>query len=339
MRYKLLLFLFVLTTESLLAQDCASIFSDSSTLQMTLEYPFDELNSDIGQYPAYHSVILRYVDGEGRIFTINAEAKARGLFRKKASNCSQPPLLIKFQEVEVVGTIFQNLEKVKLVVPCMHSDYYNQLVVKEYLVYKLYNLITPYSYRVRLVNLKLVDEFSNKSYTAYAFLIEPKELLAQRLNGVILNKKNYHPNACNKERTTIMSLFQLMVGHTDWSIKALHNITLLEPEPYAPPIPIPYDFDFCGFVNAPYALPAEHLPINSVKERYFNGYCRTKEEFYSAFGLFFDKRQEMLSIIDSSIELNKKQKREVKKYIEGFYKILNNPNLVKSKILKACRTD
>ena len=42
-------------------------------------------------------------------------------------------------------------------------------------------------------------------------------------------------------------------------------------------IPIPYDFDMAGFVNAPYATFDESLGIRSVHERVYKGFCRNEK--------------------------------------------------------------
>ena len=40
-------------------------------------------------------------------------------------------------------------------------------------------------------------------------------------------------------------------------------------------IPIPYDFDFSGLVDAPYATPPDVLKIANVRQRFYRGYCAT----------------------------------------------------------------
>lgn len=231
-----------------------AIFADSSLLEVKLEYGIQQVFADIGENPTYHKGYLSYEDDGGATISIPVEIRTRGVFRRKASNCSQPPLLIKFKSKETSNTIFEGIEKPKLVVPCQKSTRFEDLFLKEYLVYKLYPIISPYSYRVRLLRLKMVDRYYGNQFISYAFIIEPVEMLAKRLGGVVGDAKNTHPNACNSYYYNRMAVFQFMIGHTDWSIKALHNITFIEPEPYAPPIPIPFDFDFLGFVDSPYAL-------------------------------------------------------------------------------------
>lgn len=315
------------------------IFDDSTALDVELEFGIKQVFADVGVDPSYHNGKITYQNDIGAKLSIPVKIKTRGIFRKKTSNCAQPPLMLKFKSNDTKFTIFEGIDKVKLVVPCYKNDKYQNLILREYLVYKLYQIISPYAYKVRLLNLNIKDSYSDETISAYAFLIEPTELLAKRLGGVALETRNYHPNACNRIEYNRMAVFQYMIGHTDWSIKALHNITLIELEPYAPPVPIPFDFDFSGFVDAPYALPAEHLLISSVKERHFNGYCRSEQEYIDAFNHFINLRNAINQTISSFTILPQKQRNEIIKYIDDFYGIIESDSKRKTMIIKKCRTD
>jgi hypothetical protein len=316
-----------------------NLFDDSTILNLELKFEIEQVHTDVGIDPSYHDGEIAYLNEDGAKVSFPAKVKTRGIFRKKPSNCSQPPLMLKFKSGDTNYTIFEGIDKVKLVVPCKEKYKYQNLILREYLVYKLYQIISPYAYKVRLLNLKMIDANSYDSSLSYAFLIEPTALLAKRLGGTVLERKNYHPNACNRKAYNKMAVFQFMIGHTDWSIKALHNIKLIELEPYAPPIPIPFDFDFSGFVNAPYTLPAEHLPINSVKERHFNGYCRPAKEYIDVFYLFIAKRDTIRNTISTFTYLPEKERKILIKYIDEFYDVISSDSKRKSKILSKCRTD
>lgn len=339
-RLYLLTFVSVFIFRSLLAQEVEPLlFADTSLLEVELHYNFDELKRDYDSSPMYHSALLRYKNIWGGMSKFDVDIKTRGIFRRNPNNCSQPPLWVKFNLKDVRNTPFEGVDKVKLVLQCFDRSHYQELLLNEYLIYKLYSIISPYSYQVRLVRVSLIDKISDKRVDMLGFFIEPSEMLAVRLNATLDERKNIHPNACNRIAATQMALFQYMIGNTDWSIKALHNITLLEKEIAAPPIPVPFDFDFSGFVDAPYALPAEHLPIKSVTERYFNGYCRNAEEFEYAFQLFNDKRSEIIHCIDSFNYLDINTRSKAIRYIDDFYDIINNKSKAKKEIIEGCRTD
>ena len=85
--------------------------------------------------------------------------------------------------------------------------------------------------------------------------------------------------AINTEQTerkqmTLVALFEYMIGNTDWSVPAYHNIKLMQDRknPESIPFAVPYDLNHCGFVNAPYAVPPEELGIETVKDRMYRGF-------------------------------------------------------------------
>ena len=78
------------------------------------------------------------------------------------------------------------------------------------------------------------------------------------------------------------------------------------------PYPVPYDFDYSGFVNATYAVPPEGLDIENVRERRFLGYCRTEAEFQEVFDQFIAKENDVYQIIDDFPYLNQKIKKDEK---------------------------
>ncbi|MGE0076602.1 MAG: hypothetical protein AB7S48_01955 [Bacteroidales bacterium] len=335
-----LVYLFILMPNVHSQEVEPSLFADTSALQVELTYSFDEIRHDNSGKPCYHQAQFRYRNIWGGRPTFDVEIKTRGIFRRNPNNCSQPPLWIKFSPKDVRNTPFEGISKVKLVLQCFDRSQSEQLLLKEYLIYRLYEIVSPqYSYRVRLVRIALLDKFSDKSISMYGFLLEPSVLMAVRLGGIVDEQKNIHPNACSHEFATRMAIFQYMIGHTDWSIKALHNITLIEPEIAAPPVPVPFDFDFSGFVNAPYALPAEQLPIKSVTQRYFNGYCRTENEFLDAISHFNEKKNEIIGCIESFTYIDNKTKYNAIGYINDFFETVNNESKLQREIINGCRTD
>lgn len=315
------------------------LFSDTSILEVELLYNFDELKRDYDSDPNYHSAQLRYKNIWGGMARLEVDIKTRGIFRRNPKNCAQPPLWIRFDTKRIRNTPFEGIDKVKLVLQCYNGNTYSHTLLREYLAYSIYGIVSSYSYRVRLVRINLVDRITGVRNGMYGFFIEPSTMMATRLGARLDNRKNIHPNACNKQQATRMALFQYMIGHTDWSIKAQHNITLIELDDAAPPIPVPFDFDFSGLVNAPYALPAEHLPIKSVTERYFNGYCRTLEEFKVEIDYFNTLRFEINNSVNSFYLLGDQNTSNVIDYINEFYEIINSDRMLKREFIGGCRTD
>jgi hypothetical protein len=170
------------------------------------------------------------------------------------------------------------------------------------------------------------------------FFLEPTKHMASRNQKNICEVKNVQQNQCDPQASTRLSIFQYMIGNTDWSVPVPHNIDLLQEEPGSVPIAVPYDFDWCGLVDAPYAIPAENLGIDDVKTRVYRGVCREKDEFESVFQEFQDKKTEIFQLIESLPHFSAKEKNIVSSYIEQFYATLDDPRLVQKEIINACRT-
>ncbi len=162
-----------------------------------------------------------------------------------------------------------------MVSPCHESrDDYQRYVLLEYLVYRTFNVLTPVSYRVRLLEITFRDTSGeNEERTKYAFLIEDIDRLAERLRGDEAELTEIPPYRLEDGQALMVDLFQYMVGNTDFSAPFFHNVKmiLLDGPTY---MPIPYDFDFSGAVDARYARPPEDLPIDWVRDRYYRGFCR-----------------------------------------------------------------
>ncbi len=315
------------------------LFADTSILEVELLYNFDELKRDHDSDPSYHSAQLRYKNIWGGMARLEVDIKTRGIFRRNPKNCAQPPLWIRFDTKRIRNTPFEGISKVKLVLQCYNGNTYAHTLLREYLAYSIYGIVSSYSYRVRLVRINLVDRITGVRNGMYGFFIEPSTMMATRLGARLDNRKNIHPNACNKQQATRMALFQYMIGHTDWSIKAQHNITLIELADGEPPIPVPFDFDFSGLVDAPYALPAEHLPIKSIKERHFNGYCRTLEDFKAEINYLITLKSKINSCIINFSLLDDGSKAKIIDYIEGFYGVIGSDRQIQHEFVEGCRTD
>ena len=142
---------------------------------------------------------------------------------------------------------------------------------------------------------------------------------------------HYHAN--------LMAVFQYLIGNTDWSIPKLHNIRLVKPaKPTEKPLAIPYDFDYCGMVNAQYAIPPESLGITTVRTRIYRGYCLSNpEEYQFFFNEFVKVKEEMYTLIRNFIPLEEKHRSEMINYLDSFYETIEDPRLSKRRIIAASR--
>ena len=101
-------------------------------------------------------------------------------------------------------------------------------------------------------------------------------------------------------------------------------------------IPLPYDFDYAGMINAPYATPSSELPIFNVKDRFFKGSCKPAEMYDTSIALFNEKKNEIIQVIQSAEFLDNKYKKNSIRYIEKFYQTINNPDKFSNHVTLAC---
>jgi hypothetical protein len=338
-----LLFCFLIKTSSSAqapAGEPALLFQSQDLLPLTLTMNFMEALRDVGDETSQHQGTISYTGSDGKPIILPVRIKTRGHFRRNPMNCNFPPLRLNFTSEEVVNTLFEGQDKLKLVTHCRsRNDRYEQYVLKEYLVYRLYNLFTEYSYRVRLVKMSYVDSIATTdTLVKMGFLIEPTEQMVSRNACNQIEIKNIRQGDCDPGSTTLVSVFQYMIGNTDWSIPALHNIVLVQEHTGDPPVPIPYDFDWSGLVDAAYAVPAEILGIDDVKTRLYRGLCRSEEDYEQAIEEFRVRENEIFDAIRTVPCLKEKEKGKIVRYVEQFFNTVDNPRKIKSEITSACRT-
>ncbi|MDV7394045.1 hypothetical protein RZS08_21880, partial [Arthrospira platensis SPKY1] len=106
----------------------------------------------------------------------------------------------------------------------------------------------------------------------YGILLEEIEELGQRFGLEECNNcYGVDPDQLDAVTENLMCVFQYMIGNTDWDINMVRNIKLLMPADSSRFIPVPYDFDFAGFVSPSYAVPNADYGLTSLKQRVFLG--------------------------------------------------------------------
>lgn len=267
----------------------------------------------------------------------NVVVSVRGNFRRK--NCIIPPLRLNFK---MGNSIYSSLGSLKLVSPCKPAEQYNQYLLIEYLIYKMYNLFTEKSFRVRLLELTYKDSSGKrKEFTQNAFLIEDTKDMAKRNNMVEWKKWKVGTEQTDYDQMTLLGVFQFMIGNTDWSVPVTHNIRLIYNKETQNdyPFAVPYDFDYCGLVNADYAVPYELLNLENIRQRLYRGFPRAMEDLTKVFAVFKEKREKIYSLINDFDLLDKVTKKDMIQYIESFYDIIDRPNEVKSIFITNARKD
>lgn len=318
------------------AQEVASnLFTSHEVIELTLEANFVKLKADRGLESEYRPAVLTVTADDGAPRVIDIKVKTRGHFRLQT--CRFPPLKVNLPKNSLGGTVFDGEDKIKLVSHCRDRDSDEQNVLEEYLVYRSYNVLTDYSFRVRLARVTYVDSRGKDDpVTRYAFFIEEKEAVAERVGGMMLEVNQVHPMNLSAEASSRMAVFQYMVGNTDWDMVYFHNVELLRTSEGIH-IPVPYDFDWAGLVSASYAKPDERLGLRSVRDRRYRGFCRPEVEFSGIYSEFTELRPELEEIYAGVEGLEEGKKKSALRYLDGFYDIISSEKRARMRIEEACR--
>ncbi|MEE9371645.1 MAG: hypothetical protein V3V00_01180 [Saprospiraceae bacterium] len=311
-----------------------SKLSSITDLSVTISTDYDQLIYNKGEdEDIYQEATMTVFNGsEARIIS-NVLIRPRGVTRR--SLCDFPPLMIKIQKKERKKLDIKKSDNIKLVSFCKDDVNFGNLVMKEYLIYKLYNILTDTSYNVKLAHVTVKDTLNNiKISDQFAFLIEPTDDMARRL-GCIYDEKDSSPvKKIHKEQYKNFVVFQYMVGNTDWNLSGRHNIRMLECNSINGPKPVPYDFDYSGLVNAGYAKPHPMLPIKKVTERLFQFRGPAKEDFSATYTTFKLKKSEFYAVINDFPHLDKNMKSEMISFLNEFYTNISNPEIMMAEIMK-----
>lgn len=313
------------------------LFDVEDILELTISGDVGGLMKDRGNDPQYHALTLSYKNSNSQV-SIPVKIKVRGHFRKAKENCTHPPLLLNFAQDSTQNTLFAGQDKLKLVTPCRGEKY----VVREYLVYKMHNQLTPKSFKVRLVKVTYNDT-NPKSKIAeplYGMFIEDEGQMAKRNNSVSVEGKLVRPEQTQRDDFLNMAVFEYMIGNTDWSVQYLQNVKLIASDSTSIPLTVPYDFDHAGIVGAPYAQPAVELQLNSTQERRYRGFCiQDMNKFTEVIARFNQKKDEFYKVYTSNTMLEESYLKSTLKFLDDFYKTINDPKKVKYEFQYPCDPD
>ena len=304
-----------------------ALFDSDEVLQIKLTGPIGLIISDREEDPEDYSALLSYEGANGEHISIPVEVRTRGNFRRNPDNCNFPPLRITFSDEYTSSTIFEGQDEVKLVTHCMTSQpEYEQFLFKVYSIYRLYNLFTPYSFRVRLAEISYSEQDDRDDpITSFAFFIERPKYMAERNRGQIINIENFSPSDLSEDAFNILALFQYMIANNDWFVQMLHNIKLVTIDPLRPPIPVPYDFDWAGLVEAPYRYALRDSSERVIEDRYYKGICGSRKEFIALFDLFTEKKGEVFKLYQEFELLDLDHKAKIIQSISSFYEMIQRP--------------
>ena len=316
------------------------LFLDDAPLHVSITAPFTTLVRERSK-DDYLPGVISYNEADGTAVALDLEIRTRGHFRH--TTCDYPPVLLNLKKSQTGGTLFEQQNKLKLVIPCKYSDYWEQTVLREYLAYRILNAVTNMSFRVRLLRVSFDNtEKSKEPEVRYAFLIEHKNRLAERYDLKDLEIERTSVAAIQPDRLNLTSVFEFLIGNTDFSPIAgapddecCHNYVLFGNEVdliFA----IPYDFDQSGFVDAPYAAPAEQFRIRDVKQRLYRGRCVNNEYLVGSLQRFRENRRDIYALIEEQEGLSPAARKAVTKYVDEFFELIDDSKKVERRIIDGC---
>jgi hypothetical protein len=313
------------------------LFSTEVPLKIRLHFAIKEVKSTPSDTIFSHTQIQ--VNTTETWQTIPVEVRARGNFRR--ANCFFPPLRLHFSKKDIANTVFKGNRSLKLVLPCQKSNAYNTLIDKEYLIYKMYEHLSPYYFHTRLADIELTDdrEAKSKSYMVHGFFIEDDDEVADRHHGKIIEPIDHriHPLQLSDTAAVVQDLFQYMISNTDWSTVMQHNnkVMQLNNGKY---IPLAYDFDMSGFVDAPYATVSETIGTSDVTERVYRGFCHPEPVFEYVRQHYLNEEKNLMDLISAhSAILGEPESKRLKNYLSLFFDTLRSDRAFKSEIVSKCR--
>ena len=321
------------------ASDEVPLFMDDTVIEATITGPIREILTT-RSLEEESAGMLTYRDPlTSEEVSLEIKIRARGKFRRDQKTCSFPPLRLNFRKSN--DTLFANSDKLKLVTHCRNgSRAYEQSVYREYLVYRLLNLLDERSFRVRLMQVRYFDPSEGEIAHAPAFLVEDDKQLAKRIGMKRDESTSTSIAALDAPYTNLTSVFQYLIGNTDFSpVKGppgepcCHNYVLFRNDDTR--ISVPYDFDVTGFVNAPHARPNPRFRLSGVEQRLYRGRCANNDQLDTTFQLFRDKKQDIYALVNNQQGLRKPVRKEMLRYIDSFYDIIDSERQVKNRILES----
>jgi hypothetical protein len=326
------------------------LFESHEVMNLTMPVNFDNLcrpreTPDCDYVPT----VFEYRNGNGQMQTVPISIRRRDGWRATETNCQVPTIFVRFDPKQAAGTPFEGQTTLALTSHCGKGistdnkrsrtlpDEFESYVGNEFFGYRLYNLVTDVSLKVRFVRITYANpENPRRSFTRNGFFAEHFESLAKRFNAELVSGSGLDLEKLDRGAADQIALFNYMIGNTDWSILVQDNIFLLR-FPDGRQVPVLFDLDMSGLVNAHYAVPAPDLPINSVKQRHFQGFCNPESDWDALFAKFSALENDMLRMLIDTPGMGRGDRRASGAYLLDFFDILDSSEERQRKVIDACR--
>ncbi len=319
------------------------LFASHRILEVRIEAPITTLMKKRPN-EEYLDGTFSYALADGTEITLDLKIRTRGKYRRRKQTCALPPIRLNFRKGQLKDTEFAGQDKLKLVTHCKtRNARYEQLVLREFLAYRILQALTDKSFGARLMRVTYVDtDQKEETLTRYGFVIEDDEDVSDRLGLELVQSSGISYEGLDPRQTNLIAVFEYMIGNTDFSMirgpaneSCCHNVVLFKSEENVL-TPIPYDFDFSGLVNAPYAEPNPRFNIRSVRQRIYRGRCSNNQYLNETLTLFRDKEPEVRALIAGLSDLAAKYEKEVSQFLDKFYENIGSEQGIEKHFTKKC---
>ena len=254
------------------------------------------------------------------------------------STAISPQLKLRLKKRDASNTIFSDNRILKLVLPCKNERDKNDNILKEFIAYKIYEIISPFYFKTRRLEINYTDQKrkNQKNFNLIGFFIEDDDKVAKRFDSKIIKRK-ISPLAMDDFNSVNLSFFNFLIGNTDFSSAHQHNGKLLFYEKKI--IPIPYDFDLTGWVKPKYGSGITNRLGYSFEERNYIGFKREKSIYSKVRNHYLTLKEKILKTVElyeSEFEY-KKSYYLMMNYLREFYEILENDKLYNSLIVSKAK--
>lgn len=336
----------ILLTPLALAEETvlAPLFSGSQPIQINLSGPFEQIKKEQDKSKEYPGT-LSYIDADSNAINFDIKLSARGNSRLASEECEFAQLWLDFKKSQTPGTLFEDQNKLKLVVQCGTNARSKQWLLQENLAYTVFENISDLHLKTRMLEVTYTDsEKPKKQRTQLAFVIEHHKSLAQRKGMRLEKERSVSIAELDETQTASVSLFAYLIGNTDFSFiqgdegdSCCHNMKILVDE-QGRHYPVPYDFDNTGWVSAGYALgPSPNIGIRNTVQRRYRGFCSHEAALYNQLLEVSNKQEAILAALDNTLELSRVNRGRLVKYSNEFFKTVNNPAEIVSEFSQHCR--
>jgi hypothetical protein len=316
--------------------DASSLFDDVSVIKVGLTGPLSSLFEDIDDSSEL-PFVLRANGVEHSI-----KVQVRGKSRRRV--CDFPPLRLNFAVEETAQSIFAGENRLKLVTHCRDSKAAQLDTLQEYAAYRIFNLISDVSYKVRLLHITYTDTdggLKEKEFDRYGFLIESASGLADRIGGQPAEVSAVSLSTLDSNHAAAVFVFQYLIGNTDWSLvtadeddTCCHNGDLFDVDSMR--YYVPYDFDLSGIVNARYARPDPSLRISKVTQRKYRGFCMPTDAVKAALGSINARKTAILDSINQLPGVSQKDSDATIAYLQKFFARASNEDKIVQQFERRC---